>query len=288
MKPQGLKTRIFLDSGDPKETRAALELLGFLDGQTTNPTYFAKSSVVQEHLKTVGKFTREELLVSYRNTIGTIAGLIPQGSISIEVYADQFTTAEEMLKQARQMFAWTQNAYIKFPIIPAGMQAARQALEEGMRVNMTLCFSQEQAAAVYALTKGAKKGDVYISPFMGRHFDNGRNGVDLVRNIIKMYQQGDGHVEVLAASLRNMDQFYAAIRAGVDIVTAGLKYLSEWKNQELKLPKEDFIYAPQGLEPISYQDLDLSKPWDQFNLEHELTSKGLEQFANDWNQLIAE
>lgn len=286
MRPQALKTKIFLDSGDPAETREAIKLLGFLDGQTTNPTYFAKSSEVRERLQKFGKFTREELYSFYREAIESIYRLIPSGSISIEVYADKNTTAEEMLKKAREMYKWVPNAHIKFPIIAEGMKAAEKALLEGMRINMTLCFSQEQAAAVYALTKGAKKGQVYVSPFMGRHIDSGRDGVALVKNIIRMYKQGDRYVEVLAASLRGLNQFYAVIQEGTDIITAGLKYLEQWHSQNLIIPGSDFVYDPEELEPIDYQELDLERPWTEFHLEHEMTNKGLEQFASDWNALI--
>lgn len=287
MKPINLHTKIFLDSGDPKDTEAMFKILGFLDGQTTNPTYFAKSSQVQEHLRTVGKYKPEELLESYRSNIIAIEKIIPQGSLSVEVYADKNTSAETMLAQARQMFKWTPNAYIKFPIIPEGMKAAEQALNEGMRVNMTLCFNQEQAAAVYAMSRGAQKGNVYVSPFIGRHTDAGRQGLDLIRNIVRMFSQGDGHVEVLAASLRHIDQFYAVLQAKADIITAGSKYLQQWSSEGLKVPGNEFSYNPEGFEPIPYIEYDLSRPWTDFNIQNEMTDRGLEQFAADWNALIA-
>ena len=258
----------------------------FLDGQTTNPTYFAKSNKIQEQLKTGEKFTKKELLASYKETIESINKLIPNGSISIEVYADKLTTADGMIKQATEMNKWIPNAHIKFPIIPEGMRAAHMALEKGIRVNMTLCFAQEQAAAVYAMSRGVKKGDVFVSPFMGRHFDAGKRGIDLIQNIIEMYKPGDGHVEVLAASLRSLDQFLAAIQAGTDIITAGLKYINLWAENGMNLPGDDFLYNPEGKEAIEYQEFDLSKPWDSFNIEHEMTSNGLDQFAADWNSLI--
>lgn len=288
MKPSNLKTKIFLDSGDVAETREIMGLLGFLDGQTTNPTYFAKSAAVQERLKSAGKFSLAELLDAYKDAVLKIHSLIPEGSVSIEVYADKFSSGEEMFKQAREMFAWIPKAHIKFPVIPEGMRAAHKALEAGMRVNMTLCFTQSQAAAVYAMSRGAKKGDVFVSPFMGRHFDAGRNGLDLVSNIVKMYKSGDGHVEVLAASLRRLSQFYAAAAMGVDIITAGSKFLKEWAGDGLSVPQKGYVFDSAGLAPIEYQEFDLSKPWDQFDISHEMTAKGLEQFAADWNALIVD
>lgn len=286
MRPKDLSTKIFLDSGGADDTKAALDAIGFLDGQTTNPTYFAKSNKVQRFLQAGNKFTNEELLKSYRETIESIGKLIPVGSISIEVYADQNTKAEEMVKQAQEMNKWIPNAHIKFPIIPQGMKAAYTALEKGIRVNMTLCFTQEQAASVYSLTKGANKGDVFVSPFMGRHFDAGRRGIDHVKNIIRMYEGGDGHVEVLAASLRSLDQFFAAIRAGTDIITAGLKYIQLWGEQGVTIPGDEFSYNPEEKQSIAYQEFDLSKSWDSFNINNEMTNNGFEQFARDWNALI--
>lgn len=281
-----MNTQIFLDSGDPKETEAALQLLGFLDGQTTNPTYFTKSPQIQEHLKNVGKFTESELLETYKKTIGEIERIIPDGSISIEVYGDQATPADTMLKQARELFLWTPHAYIKFPIIPEGMKAAKQAIAEGMRVNMTLCFNQEQAAAVYAMSRGAKRGQVYVSPFIGRHTDAGRQGLDLIRNIVNMYKQGDGHVLVLSASLRAIEQFYAAMQAGTDIITAGFKYIKQWAEEGKKEPAADFAYNPEGFEPIIYKEYDLNKDWTEFNIQDPMTDIGLEQFVGDWKKVI--
>ncbi|MDP2933130.1 MAG: transaldolase family protein [bacterium] len=287
MKPENLKTRIFLDSGDVEETKQAISLIGFLDGQTTNPTYFAKSPLVQQRIKTSGKYTLKELLDSYKNTVSQISDLIPQGSVSIEVYADKFTKAEAMFKQAKEMNSWIPNAHIKFPIIPEGVKAAHKALEAGIRVNMTLCFTQEQAAAVYALSRGAKRGDVFVSPFMGRHFDAGRNGLDFVSNVIRMYNKGDGHVEVLAASLRDLSQFFAAISNGADIITAGFKYIKEWSLNGLSVPKAGLTYDSSGLQMIPYQDISLDKQWDEYDISQEMTAKGLDQFSNDWNSLIS-
>ncbi|MCL5436134.1 MAG: transaldolase [Patescibacteria group bacterium] len=286
MRPAGLKTRIFLDSGDVGETKEILKALGFLDGQTTNPTYFSKSAVIQERLKSGQLFTLPELLKTYRQTVEQVSALIPQGSVSIEVYADSNTPAETMFRQAKEMFTWIPNAHIKFPIIPAGMRAAHMALEAGLRINMTLCFNQEQAAAVYALTRGAKPGDVFVSPFMGRHIDAGRSGVDFVRNVIKMYRAGDGHVQVLAASLRHLEELYAAVAAGADIVTAGTKFLRQWGEKQVEMPAPDFVYDASGLSAIPYVELPLDKAWDEYNIQDPMTDNGLQQFSSDWNALL--
>ncbi|MCH7552170.1 transaldolase, partial [Patescibacteria group bacterium] len=168
MKPQTLKTKIFLDSGDPKDTESILSLLGFLDGQTTNPSLIAKSPGAMERLKRGEKFSKKELFDFYKETVQKISLLIPEGSVSIEVYADTGTLAEEMFTQGKEMFSWIKNAHIKYPTNKEGLKAAKRSVKKGMRVNMTLCFTQEQAAAVYSATMGAKKGDVFVSPFIGR------------------------------------------------------------------------------------------------------------------------
>lgn len=288
MKPQGLRTKIFLDSGGADETSAALDVLGFLDGQTTNPTYFAKSASVQERLARGERFTPLELLAAYRKTVESIRKIVPEGSVSIEVYADEHTSPDTMVAQAREMFEWIPGAHIKFPITSQGMRAAYKALESGIRVNMTLCFTQAQAAAVASMARGAKRGDVFVSPFIGRHTDAGRNGIEFIRNIIRMYREQDiGNIMVLSASLRSLEQFYAAIAVGTDIITAGLKYLQAWSEDGIKVPSKDFKYEPGSADsPIPYEDHDLSKPWDLFDIKSEMTDKGLRQFVDDWNNLL--
>ena len=282
-----MKTKLFLDSGDPSETKQLLEILGSLDGQTTNPTLVSKNPDARARLERGDKFTKDEIYSFYKDVITEISGLIPKGSVSIEVYADVETTAGEMIDQARQMYTWIPNAHIKLPTTAAGLTAAETLSEEGMRLNMTLVFTQAQAAAVYAATRSAKKGDVFLSPFIGRLDDKGENGMDLIANCIKMYEQGDGHVEVLSASARTMDHFLAVLQLGSDIITVPYKLLQEWAHAGKQLPDENFSYAPEGLAKIEYQTLDLSKSWKDFTITHALTDAGLARFADDWNALMA-
>ena len=286
MRPKGMKSRIFLDGGDPDETKAVLKQTGFLDGQTTNPTLIAKNPEARKRLEQGNKFTREEIFMFYRGVINTLSGLLPQGSVSIEVYADVATSAGDMLKQGKEMFAWIPNAHIKFPTSREGLKAAQQAVKAGLRVNMTLVFSQEQAAAVYAATKGAKKGQVFLSPFIGRLDDRGENGMDLIANSIRMYQKGDGHVEVLTASVRSMDHFLYALRLGSDIITAPFQIIKMWGEKGLPVPDDDYHYDMKGMKATPYRELDLSQPWESFDIRHELTNKGMERFSADWNALI--
>ncbi len=286
MRPQNVKTRIFLDGGNPDETRDVIKRLGFLDGQTSNPTLISKNPEARKRLERGEKFSADEVLDFYRGVVKEISGLIPQGSISVEVYADESTTVQAMLRQGREMFRWIPNAHIKFPTSREGLRAAEQALKEGLRVNMTLCFSQEQAAAVYGATHGAKKGDVFVSPFIGRLDDRGENGMDLIAHIIAMYAKGDGHVEVLTASVRSIDHLLYALKLGSHIITAPYEILKAWAEKGLPVPGRDYRYAAKGLKPVPYREIDLTRPWEKYHIRHDLTDKGMEKFSADWKAMI--
>ena len=286
MRPANLKTRIFLDGGNPEDTKSVLKQIGFLDGQTTNPTLIAKNPEARKRLEQGSKFSKEEIFTFYHGVINTISNLLPRGSVSIEVYADAATSAGEMLKQGKEMFTWIPNAHIKFPTSREGLKAAQQAVKAGLRVNMTLAFSQEQAAAVYAATQGAQKGQVFLSPFIGRLDDRGENGMDVIANIIRMYRKGDGHVEVLTASVRSFDHFLYTLKLGSDIITAPFELIKMWGEKGLPIPGNEYHYDTKALKAIPYLDLDLSHPWESYDIHHDLTDKGMEKFSADWNALI--
>ena len=291
MRPSWLQTRLFLDGGDPQETRDVIRLLGFLDGQTTNPTLISKSPEAREMLEAGEKFTKEGIYQFYQDTVNKISSVVYRGSISIEVYSDAATSAEEMFEQAREMFRWIPNAHIKFPITTEGLKAAHLAIKNNIRVNMTLCFSQEQAAAVHMAVGDIRKGKAFISPFVGRLDDIGLRGVDLVENILRMYREsedkGFGHVEVLAASIRNLDQFLYMIKIGADIITAPFQVFEKWAESGFIKPEEDFNFLTPDLKPIPFQpDIKLVGDWHEINIGHELTDAGLKRFADDWNKLI--
>lgn len=288
MRPAGLKTRIFLDSGDEEEAKEIIKRMGFLDGQTTNPTLISKNPGARGHLQHGGKFTEQEVFDFYRDVVKKLSSMMPQGSISVEVYADRSSTAEQMLRQGKEMFSWIPNAHVKFPTSAEGLKAAHQAVKEGLRVNMTLCFSQSQAAAVYAATHGAKRGGAFVSPFIGRLDNKGENGMDVISNILRMYRQGDGHVEVLTASVRNIDHLLCALKLGSDIITAPYEILKEWADRKLLIPGGDYIYDSKDLKPIPYQDIVLSQDWRVYDIRHELTDKGMEKFSQDWNAMIGD
>lgn len=280
MTTSNLETKIFLDSGSPEETKKSLDTLGFLDGQTTNPTLIAKHEV-EEGIK---KITEPEAIQFYKESVCEISKLIPNGSVSIEVFSDLNTTKEKMLTQANEMFSWIPNAHIKFPCTISGLSAAEVFLENGGRVNITLCFSQEQAAAVFVALKNSTSGQAFLSPFIGRIDDVGENGMDVLKNIIRMKEECSSKVEILAASIRSVDHLLASISLKSDIVTVPLKIIEEWKSYNFSIPK-DFVYNSE-LTRVPYRSLDLSKSFTSFNLFHELTKKGLEKFNQDWNKVV--
>jgi len=274
-------TKIFLDSSDPKETEGIIAHLGYIDGQTTNPSQIAKTPEAQKRLEEGNKFGTEEVYEFYKGVIGSIRAIMPEGSISAEVYADSTTTADAIITQAKEMYEWTPGAHIKIPIMKEGLRAAEILTGEGMRVNMTLCFSQSQAAAVYAATRGAEKGQVFISSFIGRLDDQGERGITLVENIMKMYERSDGHVEVLTASVQNLDHLIQAFQAKSDIVTATYKVLKEWDGTNTANNT-----AEENLRPVPYEDISLERAWDEYDITHPLTTKGIQRFADDWNEII--
>ena len=286
MKPKNLKTKIFLDSGDPEETKKAIDVLGFLDGQTTNPSLVAKNPEIIERIKKGNKFTKKQTYAAYRKIIKDISSLIPRGSVSVEVYADFNTTASQMLKEAKEMSSWIPNAHIKLPIIKGGLVAAQKAIKEGVRVNMTLCFTQEQARAVSLATRGAKKGDVFISPFIGRLDDIGIDGMSLIFNILKSYKKDkENHVEVLAASVRNLSHFMSSLSLECDIITAPLSVLCEWAEKGCPVSRKSYPFR-KDLKKIAFaKSLNLIKNWKKINIKNELTRKGIERFCSDWDAL---
>ena len=283
-------TKILLDGGDPEESAHIRNRLGFLDGQTTNPTLVSKNPEVRQQIASGHKLSAREQKEEYKKIVQTISPLVESAGVSIEVFADFDTSATQMLEQGQEMFTWIPNAYIKYPCIAEGLKAAKLSIERGIRVNMTLCFSQAQAAAVYAATLGSRD-PVYVSPFVGRLDDHGQNGMDLVKNIQRMYEHGDGHVQVLAASLRRLDHLLCTFSLGVELATVPAKILEEWAAAKFPMPDQNFQYQPvdakgKTLQPVPYVQLDLNSPWESFNLKHELTKIGIQKFVDDYKSTL--
>ncbi len=280
-----IKSKIFIDGGNPVETVKAKELLGFLDGQTTNPTLIAKN-LINKKTDNSQHITEEGALNEYKRIVQEMSKVIPDGSISIQVFANENTSKDEMIMQARERFTWIPNASIKLPCISEGFKAAETLCRE-MPINITLVFSQSQAGAVYEATLGAKY-PVFLSPFVGRLDDIGQNGMQLIANILKMYEKGDGHVEVLTASVRNINHFLYALQLGSEIITSPFKVLQIWKEMGMKIPDKDFVYLPDSSFPIDYrEDITLGKKWTDYDLNHPLTTKGVVSFWSDWNGLFS-
>jgi transaldolase len=189
--------RIFLDTADVEEIREAARW-GIVSGVTTNPTLLSKSA---------GK--------SHEAIIQDIAELV-DGPISAETVSRD---TEGMLKEARRFAAWHPNVVVKVPSTPEGWAAVKQLKQEGIRTNVTLCFSANQA--LFAALAGA----YIISPFVGRLDDVSEDGLQVVRETVEIYRQHDLSTLVLAASIRSPRQIIGAAKAGADIATVPWKVL---------------------------------------------------------------
>jgi transaldolase len=198
--------KIFIDTADINEIKEAMSL-GVLDGVTTNPSLVSKT----------GK--------PFEACIREILEVVP-GPVSVEVVA---TEHEAMVKEARVYAAWADNVVVKIPIIREGLKAIKTLSEEGIRVNVTLCFSPMQALLA------AKAGAAYISPFVGRLDDISQDGMDLIRQVVEIYANYAFDTEVLVASVRNPMHVVEAALMGADVATIPLKVI----DQLLKHPLTD-------------------------------------------------
>jgi transaldolase len=214
--------KIFLDTANLEEIREAAAL-GVIDGVTTNPSLLARETG-----------DPEEILVEICKTVN--------GPISGEVVA---TEADEMIEEGRHLASLHENIVVKIPCIWEGLKATKVLSGEGKRVNMTLIFSPTQALLA------AKAGARYVSPFLGRLDDIATPGMELVADIIQIFDHYDFDCEVLAASLRHPLHIVEAARIGADIAT---------------MPKKVFSML----------------------LNHPLTDSGLQRFLDDWETVKAQ
>lgn len=190
--------KFFVDTANIAEIREAAAM-GILDGVTTNPSLLAKE----------GK--------PFKETILEICN-VANGPVSVEVTA---TDAGGMCKQAQEYAAWHQHVVIKLPTTREGVKACKCLTEQGIRTNLTLCFSPNQALLV------AKAGATYVSPFVGRLDDISHVGMDLVRQIVQIYKNYDYKTQVLAASLRHPLHVVEAALAGAHVATIPFKVLDQ-------------------------------------------------------------
>jgi transaldolase len=189
--------RIFLDTADISEIREAARW-GIISGVTTNPTLMSKSG---------GK--------SHEAVIREIAEIV-DGPISAETVS---LDTEGMLEEARRFARWHPNVVVKVPSTPNGWAAVKQLKAEGIRTNVTLCFSANQA--LFAALAGA----YIISPFVGRLDDVSEDGLQVVRDTVEIYHKHNLPTLVLAASIRHPLHIIDAAKAGADIATVPFKVL---------------------------------------------------------------
>ena len=211
--------KFFLDSANLGEIREAAEL-GLIDGVTTNPSLISKEGGVD-----------------FKQHIAAVCEIVA-GDVSAEVTS---LDTEGMLREGREYARIAPNVIIKCPLTRDGLKATRQLTSEGIKVNVTLCFSAAQAILA------AKAGAAYISPFIGRLDDIGQNGLELLAEIVEIYDNYDWKTEVLAASIRHPIHVVEAARMGADVATIPFKVI------------------------------------DQL-MKHPLTDKGLDQFLADWRK----
>ncbi len=205
----------FIDTADLDEIRKAKDY-GILDGVTTNPSLIAKT----------GK--------PFKKVIAEIATLVP-GDVSAEVLS---LDLDGILREGRELAKIAGNIVIKVPLIAEGIKAVKIFSGEGIKTNVTLCFSSMQALLA------AKAGATYISPFVGRLDDISHDGMELIQEIVTIYQNFDYSTKVLAASIRHPIHLKTAALMGADVAT------------------------------IPFKVFDML-------VKHPLTDKGLEQFIED-------
>lgn len=211
--------KFFIDTANLDEIKEANEL-GMIDGVTTNPSLIAK-----------------EAGVDFKEHIAKICAIV-EGDISAEVTA---LDTDGMLREGRELAKIADNVVIKVPLTLDGLKACRTFRAEGTKVNVTLCFSAAQALLA------AKAGASYISPFIGRLDDIGQDGMDLIRDIVQIYDNYGFATEVLAASIRHPMHIVDCALAGADVATIPFKVITQL-------------------------------------VKHPLTDKGLEGFLTDWKK----
>lgn len=197
--------KFFLDTANLNEIREAASF-GFADGVTTNPSLIAKEGDVE-----------------FKQHIAAICEIV-QGPVSAEVTSQD---KDGMVREGVEYSKIAPNVVIKCPLTREGLKATRQLSDQGIRVNVTLCFSSAQAILA------AKAGASYISPFLGRLDDIGENGMELLQTIIEIYQNYPWKTEVLAASLRHPIHVIEAARLGADIATIPFKVIDQLFNHPL-------------------------------------------------------
>jgi len=196
---------LFLDTANIEQIRHAARL-GIISGVTTNPTLVSNEDTCD-----------------YEMVTKTICAIIP-GSVSVEVLAED---SQSMIEEARIKASWATNATIKIPATAEGLEAITVLNRENISINMTLCFSLNQALL------GALAGATYVSPFVGRLDDAGHDGMQLVRDIVAVFKYYNIGTKVIAASIRHPQHCLAAAQAGAHIATVPYDVLMKMINHPL-------------------------------------------------------
>ena len=196
--------KLFLDTANLDELRKASGW-GIVDGVTTNPSLIAKE----------GKPIEEQ--------IARICEIV-DGDISAEVVS---TVSDEMVREGHVLAKIHKNVVVKVPLTRDGIRACSELSKEGIRTNVTLCFSAAQALLA------AKAGAYIVSPFIGRLDDIGLEGMGLIEDIVTIYQNYDYRTQILAASIRTVNHVIDAAKAGADIATMPFKTLDSLFNHPL-------------------------------------------------------
>lgn len=191
--------KIFIDTANLDEIREAADM-GILDGVTTNPSLVAK-----------------EGHKDFRSMLLKICEIV-DGDVSAEVVS---TKSDDILKEGRELAKIHKNIVVKVPLIKDGLKAVKVFSEEGIRTNVTLCFSASQAILA------AKAGAYIISPFVGRLDDISQNGMELIQQIVQIYGNYNYQTQVLVASVRHPLHFVDSALIGADIATMPIKVIEQ-------------------------------------------------------------
>lgn len=296
-------TKFLLDSGDPDEYKEIANLAKSkgkeLWGATTNPSLIAK--------KLSGKkITQKEAFELQKQIILEITEIVP-GAVSAEVYADEKTTAEEMIEQGKEIATWHKRVVVKLPTTVEAFKARTELRKTGIAINNTLVFSQQQIFAICLHEQITQKlyGPIiglwppFISPFVGRLDDINEDGMMLVDNGMKIKKGLD--IWMLEASVRRLEHMKIGINLGTELITAPAKTYREFfalTNEEIEkmdtndyrkdLSQPNFWIAADDLKSIdSVTSFTQALESGLLDISHPLTDKGIARFAEDWKAIIA-
>ena len=194
--------KLFLDTANIQEIRDGARL-GVISGVTTNPSLASAEGIGNAE--------------SYKSAVREISEIV-DGPISVEVIS---LDAQGMIDEGRDIAGWIPDPWVKIPSTADGFEAISVLSKEGIKINQTLCFSVNQAI------QGAQAGSTAVSPFIGRLDDIGLEGIDLIKDIVEVYEQHQIETKVLAASIRHTLHCTLAAQAGAHIATIPYKILTQ-------------------------------------------------------------